>query len=104
MGSIFDQLAAQADARREQHDKSLEPEPAAKAKEKAASRKRNGVIVNYTMTASERDAIKTNAARMGLSASAYVRLACREYARTRAVEEHRCPLADADARLGGTSG
>lgn len=100
-GSIFDQLAAQADARREQHDRSLEPEPATKAKEKAASRKRNGVIVNYTMAPEDRDAIKANAKRMGISASAYVRLACREYARTRAVEEHRCPLAAADARLSG---
>lgn len=102
-GSIFDQIAAQADARREQHDRSLDVEAATKAQEKAA-RKRNGVVVNYTMTIEDRDAIKASAKRMGISASAFVRLACREYARTRAVEEHRCPLADAEARLGGTSG
>ena len=102
MGSIFDQLAAQAETRREQHDRSLDPEATAKDEaRKAAKQRRNGVVVNYTMTASERDQIKANAARMGLSASAYVRLACREYARTRAVEEHRCPLAAADARLSG---
>lgn len=101
-GSIFDQLAAQADARREQHDRSLEPEPAAKAEErKAARQRRNGVVVNYTMTIEDRDQIKASAKRMGISASAFVRLACREYARTRAVEEHGCPLADAEARLSG---
>ena len=72
--SAFDALVARADAASANHAAVV-----ASVSGKTP-RTRRGVVVNYTMSAEDRNFIRRVAADHGLNASAFVRLACREYA------------------------